>query len=116
GGGTPGIGPDHQRMLEGKSLGTAVLKIQPETVSTALSMMVKAEGPLSTNVAACATGLDAIIQGVKTIRLGEADGMIVGGTEASLVPQVYNYFDSIGALSRDTDPNNASRPFNKDRN
>ncbi len=116
GGGTSGIGPDYKKMLEGGSLGTAVLKIQPETVSTALSILVKAEGPLSTNVAACATGLDALIRAVDIIRLDQADGMIAGGTEASLVSQVYKYFESIHALSPETDPDRASRPFDRKRN
>ena len=116
GGGIHEIGPDYlYKLMQKKNFKTSVLRIQPETVSTYPSMVFLAEGPSSTNVAACATGLDALASAVNLIRGGEADGMIAGGTESSLTPQIFEYFSGINALSNNSDPDKASRPFDKDR-
>ena len=51
-----------------------------------------------------------------TIRRGEADVMIAGGTEAPINPLSYGGFNSMRALSTNNDdPQGASRPFDKDR-
>lgn len=63
-------------------------------------------------VSACSTGGHAIGEGTEIIKRGEADVMIVGGSEAPLVPISVAGFNSMKALStRNDDPQRASRPF-----
>jgi 3-oxoacyl-[acyl-carrier-protein] synthase II len=65
---------------------------------------------------ACSAGNDALGYAARTIRDDIADVMIVGATEAPLVPSYYALFASTGAMSRhDGDPRLAMRPFDKDR-
>ena len=67
-------------------------------------------------VSACSTGAHAIGEGAEIIKRGEADVMIVGGSEAPLVPISIAGFNSMKALSTRNDaPSEASRPFDKDR-
>ena len=67
-------------------------------------------------VSACSTGAHAIGEGTEIIKRGEADVMIVGGSEAPLVPISVAGFNSMKALStRNDEPQRASRPFDKDR-
>ncbi|HLF01782.1 MAG TPA: beta-ketoacyl synthase N-terminal-like domain-containing protein, partial [Anaerolineales bacterium] len=59
---------------------------------------------------------DAIGMAQETIRRGDAQAMIAGGTEAAVHPLGIAGFDNLGALSRRKDcPAEASRPFDKDR-
>jgi beta-ketoacyl-acyl-carrier-protein synthase II len=67
-------------------------------------------------VSACSTGAHAIGEATEIIKRGEADVMIVGGSEAPLVPIALAGFNSMKALStRNAEPDKASRPFDKDR-
>ncbi|MCT8977569.1 beta-ketoacyl-ACP synthase II [Clostridium sp. CX1] len=70
----------------------------------------------STVVTACATGTNSIGEAYRTIQNDLADIMIAGGTEASITPLSIAGFTSLTALSRSTDPNRASIPFDKERN
>jgi 3-oxoacyl-[acyl-carrier-protein] synthase II len=73
-------------------------------------------GPNFTTVSACATGGHAIGEAFETIRRGDADAMIAGGTEAGIYEPLVGGFDSMRALSRrNDDPEGASRPFDKGR-
>ncbi len=65
---------------------------------------------------ACATGSHSIGEAFNTIRLDEADVMVAGGTEAAICPSAVFGFDALTALSRNPDPETASRPFDKNRN
>jgi 3-oxoacyl-[acyl-carrier-protein] synthase II len=61
---------------------------------------------------ACASGAEAIVQGVRMIRTGLADVVIAGGTEAAIHPLTLSAFAKMQALStRSDDPAGASRPF-----
>jgi 3-oxoacyl-[acyl-carrier-protein] synthase II len=65
---------------------------------------------------ACATGSHAIGEAYNVIRLGDADIMIAGGTEAAIVPTGIGGFCACRALtSRNDNPLKASRPFDKER-
>lgn len=64
---------------------------------------------------ACSTGTHCIGEAYNTIRLGEADIMVAGGTEAAITPAGVFGFSSLTALSFSEDPETASRPFDKDR-
>ena len=73
-------------------------------------------GPNFTTVSACATGGHAIGEAFETIRRGDADTMIAGGSEAGIYEPLVGGFDSMRALSRrNDDPAGASRPFDKGR-
>ena len=73
-------------------------------------------GPNHCVVSACATGNDAITDGLLLMQQGHADAMLVGGTEASVNELCVGGFASMRALSTRNDaPTTASRPFDKDR-
>ncbi|RMH31419.1 MAG: beta-ketoacyl-[acyl-carrier-protein] synthase II [Nitrospirae bacterium] len=75
-----------------------------------------AKGPNSCAVTACATGNHCIGDGFRIIQRGEADVMIVGGTESVISPLTIAGFGAAKALSRrNEEPQRASRPFDKDR-
>ncbi len=66
-------------------------------------------------VTACATGNNAIGDAFKVIERGDADVMITGGAEACITIMSFAGFCSMGAMSKNPDPNTACRPFDKDR-
>ena len=67
-------------------------------------------------MSACASGGDAIGQGQALLRMGVADAVIAGGTEAAICPIGVAGFNSVKALSRrNDDPQKASRPFDAGR-
>jgi 3-oxoacyl-[acyl-carrier-protein] synthase II len=73
-------------------------------------------GPNHCVVSACATGNDAITDGLLLLRQGHAEAMLVGGTEASINELCVGGFASMRALSTRNDaPTKASRPFDADR-
>ena len=73
-------------------------------------------GPNFTTVSACASSSNAIIDSFNYIRLGKADIIITGGSEASVNEAGVGGFNAIKALStRNESPEKASRPFDKDR-
>lgn len=75
-----------------------------------------ATGPNLAIVSACATGGHSIGEAWETIRRGDADVMITGGTEASLHEGLVGGFAAMRALStRNDDPTAASRPFDRHR-
>lgn len=74
-------------------------------------------GPHYTIGAACAAGNAGIIQGAQMLRLGECDLAIAGGTSESIHTfGIFASFNSQNALARHSDPTQASRPFDIDRN
>jgi 3-oxoacyl-[acyl-carrier-protein] synthase II len=81
-----------------------------------VSIMFNAKGPNCATTTACAASAHAIDYSVMSIRRGEADIMISGGTEAPLVPLTLAGFNAMRALSTNNDdPEGASRPFDKER-
>jgi 3-oxoacyl-[acyl-carrier-protein] synthase II len=73
-------------------------------------------GPNFTTASACATGGHAIGEAWETIRRGDAETMIAGGSEAGIYEPLVGGFDSMHALSRrNDDPEAASRPFDQGR-
>jgi 3-oxoacyl-[acyl-carrier-protein] synthase II len=73
-------------------------------------------GPNSTNAMSCASGTIAIGDAFRQVRDGYADVMVAGGAEAPLAPLCFGAFALIRAMStRNDDPANASRPFDRDR-
>ncbi|MFE8600174.1 beta-ketoacyl-ACP synthase II [Archangium violaceum] len=81
-----------------------------------ISMRYGCKGPNWAPVSACATSAHAIGEAWKSIRLGETDAVIAGGSEAAITPLGMGGFSVMKALSnRNDDPAAASRPFDKDR-
>ncbi|MFV0237174.1 MAG: beta-ketoacyl-ACP synthase II [Flavobacteriales bacterium] len=73
-------------------------------------------GPNFTTVSACASSANALIDALNYIRLGKADVIVVGGSEAAITEAGIGGFNALKALStRNDDPKSASRPFDKDR-
>ncbi|MEK4285551.1 MULTISPECIES: beta-ketoacyl-ACP synthase II [Ureibacillus] len=87
----------------------------PDMASGQVSIYLGAKGPNACTVTACASGTNSIGDAFKVIQRGDADVMITGGTEAPIVKMAVAGFCSSTALSLNTDPATASRPFDKER-
>jgi len=73
-------------------------------------------GPNLCIVTACATSNNAIGESWRTIKFGDADIFLAGGSEASIIPIGLAGFSAMKALStRNNEPERASRPFDRDR-
>ncbi|MBD2721713.1 beta-ketoacyl-ACP synthase II [Hymenobacter armeniacus] len=73
-------------------------------------------GPNFVTTSACASSNDSIIAAFNNIRLGLADVMITGGSEAAITESGVGGFNALKAMSeRNDDPASASRPYDKDR-
>lgn len=81
-----------------------------------LAIELGLQGPNSTNGMSCASGAIALGDAFRTIRSGDADTMLAGGSEAPLAPLTFGAFAIIRAMStRNDDPASASRPFDAGR-
>src|SRR6266571_633437 len=81
-----------------------------------ISMEYGLQGPNLCIVTACATSNNAIGESWRTIKFGDADIFLAGGSEASIVPIGLAGFSAMKALSlRNDEPERASRPFDRDR-
>lgn len=88
----------------------------PNMAAGMIAIQHGVRGPNHCVVSACATGNTAIGEGWEIIRRGDAKVMIVGASEAALLPFTVAAFDRIQALSRRNDePKKASRPFDAQR-
>jgi beta-ketoacyl-acyl-carrier-protein synthase II len=88
----------------------------PDASSGLVAIAIGAEGPNMAVASACATGSHAVGEALKTIQRDDADTMIAGGTEASILPVIYAGFINMRALSSWAgEPQRASRPFDADR-
>jgi 3-oxoacyl-[acyl-carrier-protein] synthase II len=88
----------------------------PNMAAGQLAIMLGATGPSQCPVLACATGAEAIAEGLELIRRGDADVVIAGSAEAPITPLSMAGFSAIRAVSRRNDePTRASRPFDEGR-
>jgi 3-oxoacyl-[acyl-carrier-protein] synthase II len=88
----------------------------PNMAAGQLAIMLGATGPSQCPVLACATGGEAIAEGLELIRRGDADVAIVGSAEAPITPLSMAGFCAIRAVSRrNGEPARASRPFDEAR-
>jgi 3-oxoacyl-[acyl-carrier-protein] synthase II len=91
-------------------------KMIVDIAAGAISIRHRLYGPNYCTVSACASSNTAIINAFDTIRLGKAQIMIAGGSEAAITPSSVGGFGASQALSkRNDDPQTASRPFDKTR-
>jgi 3-oxoacyl-[acyl-carrier-protein] synthase II len=93
-----------------------ITKSTASAASMQVGMMLGAKGANSAVNSLCASGADAIGTATNFIRLGYADVMIAGGSDASLEPVGMAGIDILGALSHESDPSKACRPFDLNRN
>ena len=90
--------------------------IIPNMGASRVSIELGTKGPLSSQCTACAASTMAIGDGLDAIRLGRADVMLAGGSEAPITRVGIAGFSALRALShRNDDPEHASRPFEADR-
>jgi 3-oxoacyl-[acyl-carrier-protein] synthase II len=94
----------------------SIPEIIPNMGAAWVSMQLGTKGPLSSQCTACAASNMAIGDGLDAIRLGRADVMLCGGTEAPVTEVGIAGFSAMRALSRrNEDPEAASRPFDAGR-
>jgi 3-oxoacyl-[acyl-carrier-protein] synthase II len=94
----------------------SIVQIIPNLGAGWVSMELGTKGPLSAPCTACAASNMAIGEGLDAIRLGRADAMICGGTEAPITSVGIAGFGAMRAISRRNDePEKASRPFDAER-
>jgi len=87
-----------------------------DSASVQVSILTNAHGPNFGVASACSTGADAIGTAFETLRRGDAEMMITGGTEAAVTQLGIGGFDQMNALSRRNDsPAEACRPFDAER-
>ena len=102
-------GPDRVNPL-------SITAIIPNMGAAWVSMELGARGPLTSQCTACAASNMAIGEAMDAIRLGRADVMFAGGTEAGISEVGISGFGAMRALSRrNDDPEHASRPFDAER-
>jgi len=94
----------------------SIPQIIPNMGAAWVSMYLGTRGPLSSQCTACAASNMAIGEAADAIRLGRADVMLAGGTEAGITRVGIAGFSAMRALSRrNDDPEKASRPFDAGR-
>jgi nodulation protein E len=87
-----------------------VPKIMPGAAASQVSMAYRLRGPVFGVTSACASSNHAFSAAIDQLRLGRADVMLAGGTDAALVFGVLKSWEALRALARDT-----CRPFSADR-
>jgi len=87
-----------------------------DIASGQISMRHNLRGPNFAVVSACASSTNAIMEAFNLIRLGKADIILTGGSEAVISEAGVGGFNAMKAMSeRNDDPKTASRPYDKDR-
>ena len=91
----------------------AITMIMPNGAAGMLAIDYGIYGPSNTVATACASGSDAIGHGFRSIRLGELDAILTGGSEAIISHVAVGGFEQAGATSPAS--SNTPRPFDKNR-
>jgi 3-oxoacyl-[acyl-carrier-protein] synthase II len=93
-----------------------VPRLMGNAISGDVAIRFNLQGPTDAHVTACASSGHSIADALKCMRRGEAEVMLVGGSEAAISPLCIGAFMNMKALStRNDDPTRASRPFDRDR-
>ncbi|WP_166140814.1 beta-ketoacyl-ACP synthase II [Nocardioides ochotonae] len=94
----------------------AVPMLMANASAANISLYVGARGAVNTPISACASGNEGIAMAIDQIRLGRADVVVAGGTEAAIHPLPMAAFANMMALSKnDGDPTTVSRPWDTGR-
>ncbi|MBK8916070.1 MAG: beta-ketoacyl-ACP synthase II [Phycisphaerales bacterium] len=118
-GGITELEEQHKRLLEkGPSRVSAftIPKLMANACSGHISIALNFKGCSTAVSTACASAANAMADAMNSIRTGQADVVLTGGTEAALTPLGLSAFAAMKALStRNDDPARASRPWDRDR-
>lgn len=117
-GGFHTINQEHTKYLEKGASRVSVFFIPMMISNMAAGTIAIEHGYKGTNfatVTACSSGAHAIGEAFRAIKHGYADCMIAGGSEACVDKFAMAGFNNMGALTRGTDPDRLSIPFDKDR-
>jgi 3-oxoacyl-[acyl-carrier-protein] synthase II len=118
-GGFATIEREHSKLLEGGPGRISPFFIPASIVNLAaghVSIRFGAKGPNLATCTACSASAHAIGEACEIVRRGDADAMIVGGSEAAITPMGVGGFAAMRALSTRNDaPEKASRPFDAER-
>jgi 3-oxoacyl-[acyl-carrier-protein] synthase II len=117
-GGTGTLEQQHAALLKEGPASVSPLTLPMGLLNMAagqLAIELGARGPCFAPCSACASGATAIGIARDLLRTGSADIVIAGGAEAPVTPLYVSSFARMRALSRQTDPAIASRPFDKAR-
>jgi len=87
----------------------------PDMAAGRVSIELGAKGINNCSVTACASGANSIGEAFRAIQKGDVDMMVAGGAEATLTEMTIAGFSNMTALSKNPDPDTASRPFDKNR-
>lgn len=87
----------------------------PDMAAGQVSIALGAKGINNCSVTACASGANSIGDAFRVIQKGDMEMIIAGGTEATITEMTVAGFSNMTALSKNPDPNTASRPFDKNR-
>ena len=94
----------------------AVPMLMPNAPAAQISLYVGARAAVNTPVSACASGNEGVSLALDQIRLGRADIVLAGGTEAAIHPLPMAAFANMMALSKNSgDPTTVSRPWDTGR-
>jgi 3-oxoacyl-[acyl-carrier-protein] synthase II len=120
GAGGYGLLLEQQKILEEKGYRRVspffISHILPDATSGHIAIKLGATGPNMGVIAACATGSGAVGEAWETIRRGDAEAMVAGGCEASLLPILWAGFHALRAMADDKeDPTRACKPFDRRR-
>jgi len=86
--------------------------ISPHSASGLISQSLIIKGPNTTISSGCNSGLDACYLAYNTIKMGDADVMIVGAGEAPITPYIVSVFSAVGVLStQNGDPRETVKPY-----
>jgi 3-oxoacyl-[acyl-carrier-protein] synthase II len=90
--------------------------LSPSMAACQVSIQNGLRGPVIASVAACASGVQALIDAQRLIEHGDVEVVLAGGTESAILPVAFAALANMGALSkRNDDPTGASRPFDAER-
>jgi 3-oxoacyl-[acyl-carrier-protein] synthase II len=92
-----------------------ISKTGPHVAAVQVGLMFGIKGPNFSVNSACASGSEALANAYDVIKLGYADIMVAGGTDATVVPLSMAGMWIVGALTKEEDPTKASRPFDLNR-
>jgi 3-oxoacyl-[acyl-carrier-protein] synthase II len=118
-GGFTSIEREHEALLAGGPRKISPFFIPASIINLAagqVSIRFGAKGPNLATCTACSASAHAVGESFEIIRRGDADAMIVGGSEAAITPMSVGGFAAMRAMSTRNDaPDKASRPFDKER-
>ena len=118
-GGFSTIEREHQALLKGGPRKISPFFIPAAIINLAagqVSIRLGAKGPNSATCTACSASAHAVGDAYETIRRGDADVMVAGGSEAAITPMGVGGFAAMRALStRNDEPARACRPFDRER-